>query len=92
MVSLDEQDRTLWNRRAIDEGLGQAPWLLLGLTTAAILAYRGAHVVLAVRNLEKGAAALSRMVAANRMTATALATPGSSTPSAIGGASTRRCP
>src|SRR6202012_464316 len=30
-----------------------------------ILAYRGAHVVLAVRNLEKGAAALSRMVAAN---------------------------
>ncbi len=32
--------------------------------TAAVLAFRGAHVVLAVRNLEKGNAALSRIVAA----------------------------
>jgi NAD(P)-dependent dehydrogenase (short-subunit alcohol dehydrogenase family) len=37
----------------------------IGYVTAAILAYRGAHVVLAVRNFEKGAEALSRMVAAN---------------------------
>ncbi len=37
----------------------------IGYHTAAVLAYRGAHVVLAVRNLEKGNAALSRMVAAS---------------------------
>ncbi|QZA18248.1 SDR family NAD(P)-dependent oxidoreductase [Mycobacterium malmoense] len=36
----------------------------IGYQTAAALAYRGAHVVLAVRNLEKGNAALSRIVAA----------------------------
>ncbi|MGH3967431.1 MAG: SDR family NAD(P)-dependent oxidoreductase, partial [Mycobacterium sp.] len=36
----------------------------IGYHTAAVLAYRGAHVVLAVRNLEKGNAALSRIVAA----------------------------
>ncbi len=35
----------------------------IGYQTAAVLAYRGAHVVLAVRNLEKGNAALSRIVA-----------------------------
>jgi len=37
----------------------------IGYHTAAVLAYRGAHVVLAVRNLEKGNAALSRIVAAS---------------------------
>ena len=37
----------------------------IGYQTAAALAYRGAHVVLAVRNLEKGNAALSRIVAAS---------------------------
>jgi NAD(P)-dependent dehydrogenase (short-subunit alcohol dehydrogenase family) len=37
----------------------------IGYQTAAALAYRGAHVALAVRNLEKGNAALSRIVAAN---------------------------
>lgn len=37
----------------------------IGYHTAAALAYRGAHVVLAVRNLEKGNAALSRIVAAS---------------------------
>ncbi|MGO9924965.1 MAG: SDR family NAD(P)-dependent oxidoreductase [Mycobacterium sp.] len=37
----------------------------IGYQTAAILANRGAHVVLAVRNLEKGNAALSRIVAAS---------------------------
>ena len=37
----------------------------IGYQTAAVLAYRGAHVVLAVRNLEKGNAALSRIVAAS---------------------------
>jgi NAD(P)-dependent dehydrogenase (short-subunit alcohol dehydrogenase family) len=37
----------------------------IGYHAAAVLAYRGAHVVLAVRNLEKGNAALSRMVAAS---------------------------
>ncbi|MCV7257755.1 SDR family NAD(P)-dependent oxidoreductase [Mycobacterium shimoidei] len=37
----------------------------LGYHTAAMLAQRGAHVVLAVRNLEKGNAALARIVAAD---------------------------
>jgi NAD(P)-dependent dehydrogenase (short-subunit alcohol dehydrogenase family) len=37
----------------------------IGYHTAAVLAHRGAHVVLAVRNLEKGNAALSRIVAAS---------------------------
>jgi NAD(P)-dependent dehydrogenase (short-subunit alcohol dehydrogenase family) len=37
----------------------------IGYHTAAVLAYRGAHVVLAVRNLEKGNAALARIVAAS---------------------------
>ncbi|OBK15065.1 SDR family NAD(P)-dependent oxidoreductase [Mycobacterium asiaticum] len=36
----------------------------IGYYTAAELAFRGAHVVLAVRNLEKGNAALARIVAA----------------------------
>ncbi|HUH68052.1 MAG TPA: SDR family NAD(P)-dependent oxidoreductase [Mycobacterium sp.] len=36
----------------------------IGYHTAAVMAYRGAHVVLAVRNLEKGNAALARIVAA----------------------------
>src|SRR5262249_39899667 len=37
----------------------------IGYQAAAVLAYRGAHVVLAVRNLEKGNAALSRIIAAS---------------------------
>ena len=37
----------------------------IGYHTAAVLAYRGAHVVLAVRNLEKGNTALARIVAAS---------------------------
>jgi NAD(P)-dependent dehydrogenase (short-subunit alcohol dehydrogenase family) len=37
----------------------------IGYHTAAVLAYTGAHVVLAVRDLEKGNAALSRIVAAD---------------------------
>jgi len=37
----------------------------IGYHAAAVLAYRGAHVVLAVRNLEKGNAALARIVAAS---------------------------
>jgi NAD(P)-dependent dehydrogenase (short-subunit alcohol dehydrogenase family) len=37
----------------------------IGYHAAAVLAYRGAHVVLAVRNLEKGNAALARVVAAS---------------------------
>jgi NAD(P)-dependent dehydrogenase (short-subunit alcohol dehydrogenase family) len=37
----------------------------IGYHTAAVLAYSGAHVVLAVRNLEKGNAALARIVAAD---------------------------
>jgi NAD(P)-dependent dehydrogenase (short-subunit alcohol dehydrogenase family) len=36
----------------------------IGYAAAAVLAYRGAHVVLAVRNLAKGNEALSRIVAA----------------------------
>ena len=37
----------------------------IGYHAAAVLAARGAHVVLAVRNLDKGTAALSRIVAAS---------------------------
>jgi NAD(P)-dependent dehydrogenase (short-subunit alcohol dehydrogenase family) len=37
----------------------------IGYHAAAVLAHRGAHVVLAVRNLEKGNAALARIVAAH---------------------------
>jgi NAD(P)-dependent dehydrogenase (short-subunit alcohol dehydrogenase family) len=37
----------------------------IGYATAAVLAHRGAHVVLAVRNLDKGNEALSRIVAAS---------------------------
>jgi hypothetical protein len=37
----------------------------IGYQAAAVLAHRGAHVVLAVRNLEKGNAALARIVAAS---------------------------
>ncbi len=37
----------------------------IGYETAAVLARRGAHVVLAVRNLERGNAALARIVAAS---------------------------
>jgi NAD(P)-dependent dehydrogenase (short-subunit alcohol dehydrogenase family) len=37
----------------------------IGYQTAAVLAFSGAHVVLAVRDLEKGNAALSRIVAAS---------------------------
>jgi NAD(P)-dependent dehydrogenase (short-subunit alcohol dehydrogenase family) len=37
----------------------------IGYHAAAVLAHRGAHVVLAVRNLEKGNAALARIVAAS---------------------------
>lgn len=37
----------------------------IGYHTAAVLAQHGAHVVLAVRDLEKGNAALARIVAAN---------------------------
>jgi NAD(P)-dependent dehydrogenase (short-subunit alcohol dehydrogenase family) len=37
----------------------------IGYATAAVLAHCGAHVVLAVRNLEKGKVALSRIVAAS---------------------------
>ncbi len=37
----------------------------IGYQTAAVLAYSGAHVVLAVRDLAKGNAALSRIVAAS---------------------------
>lgn len=37
----------------------------IGYHTAAVLAHRGAHVVLAVRDLEKGNAALARIKAVN---------------------------
>lgn len=37
----------------------------LGYHTAEVLAQRGAHVVLAVRNLEKGNLALARIIAAH---------------------------
>lgn len=45
----------------------------IGYHTAAALAFRGAHVVLAVRNADKGNAALSRIVAAKPDTDVTLA-------------------
>ncbi|MGV7852803.1 SDR family NAD(P)-dependent oxidoreductase, partial [Mycobacterium kansasii] len=58
-----------WTRADIPDQSGRVAVVTgantgLGYHTAAVLAFRGAHVVLAVRNLEKGNAALARIVAA----------------------------
>lgn len=68
MVATDEQNRT-WSQSDIPDQSGRVAIVTgantgIGYETAAALAFSGAHVVLAVRNLEKGNEALSRIVAA----------------------------
>jgi NAD(P)-dependent dehydrogenase (short-subunit alcohol dehydrogenase family) len=68
MPATDEEDRK-WSEADVPDQTGRVVVVTgantgIGYQTAAVLAYSGAHVVLAVRNLEKGNAALSRIVAA----------------------------
>lgn len=68
MASNSIQDRK-WTTADIPDQSGRTVVVTgantgLGYHTAAALAFHGAHVVLAVRNLDKGNAALSRIVAA----------------------------
>jgi len=69
MASNDTKDRK-WSEADVPDQSGRVVIVTgantgIGYQTAAVLAYRGAHVVLAVRNLEKGNAALSRIIAAS---------------------------
>ncbi len=69
MASNDKETRK-WSEADVPDQSGRVVVVTgansgIGYQTAAVLAYRGAHVVLAVRNLEKGNAALSRIVAAS---------------------------
>jgi NAD(P)-dependent dehydrogenase (short-subunit alcohol dehydrogenase family) len=69
MTSIDTGTRK-WSQADVPDQSGRVVVVTgantgIGYHTAAVLAGRGAHVVLAVRNLEKGNAALSRIVAAN---------------------------
>ncbi|WP_099184544.1 SDR family NAD(P)-dependent oxidoreductase [Mycobacterium kansasii] len=68
-VSKNATANRKWSRADIPDQSGRVAVVTgantgLGYHTAAALAFRGAHVVLAVRNLEKGNAALARIVAA----------------------------
>jgi NAD(P)-dependent dehydrogenase (short-subunit alcohol dehydrogenase family) len=68
MGSNDSKDRD-WSSSDIPDQTGRTVIVTgantgIGYHTAAALAFSGAHVVLAVRNLEKGNAALARIVAA----------------------------
>jgi NAD(P)-dependent dehydrogenase (short-subunit alcohol dehydrogenase family) len=68
MAATEERNRT-WSQADIPDQSGRVAVVTgantgIGYETAAMLAYSGAHVVLAVRNLEKGNEALSRIVAA----------------------------
>lgn len=68
MPSHDEKTRS-WSESDVPDQSGRVVVITgantgIGYETAAVLAHRGAHVVLAVRNLEKGNTALSRIVAA----------------------------
>jgi NAD(P)-dependent dehydrogenase (short-subunit alcohol dehydrogenase family) len=69
MASNDTKNRK-WSEADVPDQSGRVAIVTgantgIGYQTAAVLAYRGAHVVLAVRNLEKGNAALSRIIAAS---------------------------
>jgi NAD(P)-dependent dehydrogenase (short-subunit alcohol dehydrogenase family) len=69
MAATDTHDRK-WSEADVPDQSGRVVVVTgantgIGYQTAAVLAYRGAHVVLAVRNLEKGNAALARIVAAS---------------------------
>ncbi|OMC18551.1 SDR family NAD(P)-dependent oxidoreductase [Mycobacterium colombiense] len=69
MASNDTENRN-WSEGDVPDQSGRVVVITgantgIGYETAAVLAYRGAHVVLAVRNLEKGNAALARIVAAS---------------------------
>ncbi|OBJ78495.1 short-chain dehydrogenase, partial [Mycobacterium marseillense] len=68
MASNDKENRT-WSDADVPDQSGRVAVITgantgIGYEAAAVLAHRGAHVVLAVRDLEKGNAALSRIVAA----------------------------
>ncbi|WP_201407524.1 oxidoreductase, partial [Mycobacterium paraintracellulare] len=68
MASNDKETRA-WSESDVPDQSGRVVVITgantgIGYEAAAVLAHRGAHVVLAVRNLEKGNAALSRIVAA----------------------------
>src|ERR1700739_1591125 len=69
MASIDTKNRK-WSEADVPDQSGRVVIVTgantgIGYQTAAVLAYCGAHVVLAVRNLEKGNAALARIVAAS---------------------------
>lgn len=68
MASNDKETRA-WSESDVPDQSGRVVVITgantgIGYEAAAVLAHRSAHVVLAVRNLEKGNAALSRIVAA----------------------------
>ncbi|MCV7378551.1 short-chain dehydrogenase [Mycobacterium alsense] len=68
-MAATEARNTPWSEGDVGDQVGRVAVVTgantgIGYHTAAVLAYRGAHVVLAVRNLDKGNAALSRIVAA----------------------------